>query len=89
MKFILGLVCALEAHFSCILLAIALVVGPLVRGISSKRDMGSQGSHSLTNSLSDSLYRIGEVVMEIIPDNREDLAEELVVTSRSDITGLK
>jgi len=34
-KFILGLVCALEAHSSCILLAIALVVGPLARGISS------------------------------------------------------
>ena len=34
-KFILGLACAFKAHSSCILLAMALVVGPLARGISS------------------------------------------------------
>jgi len=33
-KFILGLACAFKAHSSCILLAMALVVGPLARGIS-------------------------------------------------------
>jgi len=34
-KFILGLACAFKAHSSCILLAMALVVGPLARGFSS------------------------------------------------------
>jgi len=34
-KLILGLACAFKAHSSCILLAMALVLGPLARGISS------------------------------------------------------
>jgi len=34
-KFILGLACAFKAHSSCILLAMALVVGPLARSFSS------------------------------------------------------
>ena len=42
MKFILGLACAFKAHSSCILLAMALVVGPLARGFSSPR-LGRDG----------------------------------------------
>jgi len=59
---------------------------------SSEGSIGGSGIQSifpLTYSLSDSLSKIGGMVIEIISDNREDLVEELVENDLSHKGGYK
>ena len=64
-KFILGLVCALEAHSSCILLAISLVVGPLVRGISSTSEVKRARKHALIQECELFKMQKGDSIAEV------------------------